>query len=205
MANIGEITAGMTRGICQVCETPVDGRSFYCEDHKPKKAKAPQPVAEIAGVEGAPPRPEPRNVRGNPKGNDYVEVFGPFILGAINSWYVIRMLERLPDGLISEDEAEELIITQREFNSVLLPVARIFATTGVSKKYGKSALENADVLDALNSAVSIAMKLGKLQQLINRTEQYLASQPQSPFVGPVGPVSNPGEPIGLFPFGASRP
>lgn len=138
------------------------------------------------------------------KADDYMAAFGDFILTLFNQWFIIRQLEQLPEGILTQEEAEEFIITEGEMFGVLRPAARVFAASPVSKRYGKQILENSDVLIGLQSLFLIQAKLSKLTRLVEEVKTRYEAQPVPTQSGPVQGTPSSGA-FQLFDFGSPRP
>ena len=202
MGNITDLTAGMTRGVCQVCRTPVDGRSFYCSEHRPARGKA--KTATPLEAMSEPATINPVAVGKTATADNYMAAFGDFILTLFNQWFIIRQLEQLPEGILTQEQAEEFIITEGEMFGVLKPAARVFAASPVSKRYGKQILENSDVLIGLQSLFLIQAKLSKLNRLIEEVKAHYEAQQVAAQGGAVQAEAAPGT-FQLFDFGSPRP
>jgi hypothetical protein len=159
--------AGMVRGECQVCHQKVDGRSFYCSEHKPARSNRKTSEAEPISVGVTPPKSSRKSSKG-PSAETYWSTFGDAIVILLN-YVLLKPLDGVPD---SEPIQEKMMITKDEAQTLTRPLLRVFSQTSISRSKGGTIIENADVIPALIVAMSIVEKMKAIRTIVenNRTE-----------------------------------
>ncbi len=169
MSGIQDAVSGMTRGRCQVCGIEVDGRSYYCAEHKPvKKEKKRTPQAIL--VDSVDP------VDKAPKfitGEHYWKVFGEAIVLGVN-WVILKPLDQFDDA---EALGEALMTPKEEIEAVTKPVLRLFSQTPISKRYGGKIIEHADVLGAFLAAGAIMDRVKTVRRIVRERTAENEAQP----------------------------
>ncbi|MEM3846643.1 MAG: hypothetical protein QXU98_13190 [Candidatus Parvarchaeota archaeon] len=180
--SISDSLKGMVRGECQVCGTPVDGRSYYCAEHKPvrsKKSDKSEPIPESISVGDIPVEPVKVPKKG-PQADHYWRAFGEAIVILLN-YVLLSPLDKIPNG---EQYQDELRIDASEVEPIAKPLLRMFASTSVSKSYGAKVLENADIVPAIFAALSILQKFQTVQQLVKESQgETVQAAPQANLSG----------------------
>ncbi len=165
MSGIQDAVSGMTRGRCQVCGVEVDGRSYYCSEHKPPKREKKQTPRAILVDSVEPVDKAPKIITGE----HYWKVFGEAIVLGVN-WLILKPLDQFEDA---EALGEALMTPKDEVEALAKPVLRLFAQTPVSRKYGGKIIEHADLVGALMAAWSIMDRAKTVQKIVKeRTEQH---------------------------------
>ncbi len=171
------------RGICKVCgEAARDGRSFYCAEHASMSAYQKRKqgnVIDVDAVQELEPTGAkinvPSKIRKQPTGEDYMGTFGDVIVMGLNMWLLGPLAE------LSDEEQDRLIpdlaITDEEFETVLSPLFRFFASTSVSKKYGKTIIGYGDMIAVIPTAITILQKVNKINK-ISKEIKNNGPQPQ---------------------------
>jgi hypothetical protein len=159
--------AGMVRGECQVCHQKVDGRSFYCSEHKPARSNRKTSEAEPISVGVTPPKSSRKSSKG-PSAETYWSTFGDAIVILLN-YVLLKPLDGVPD---SEAIQEKMMVTKDEAQTLTRPLLRVFSQTSLSRSKGGMIIENADVIPALIVAMSIVEKMKAIRTIVenNQTE-----------------------------------
>jgi len=161
--------AGMVRGECQVCHQKVDGRSFYCSEHKPAKpAKTNRRnEAEPISVGVTPPKSSRKSSKG-PSAETYWSTFGDAIVILLN-YVLLKPLDGVPD---TETIQEKMMVSKDEAQTLTRPLLRVFSQTSLSRSKGGTIIENADVIPALIVAMSIVERMKAIRTIVenNQTE-----------------------------------
>jgi len=179
--------AGMVRGECQVCHKTLDGRSFYCEEHKPSKPnrRKNQEVEPISISVSSPKRS-----RKGPSAETYWSTFGDAIVILLN-YVLLKPLDGVPD---SEAIQEKMMVTKDEAQTLTRPLLRVFSQTSISRSKGGTIIENADVIPALIVAMSIVEKMKAIRAIVENTQPGSTSEiiqahnTVGPDLGGFGPV-----------------
>jgi len=179
--------AGMVRGECQVCHAKVDGRSYYCAEHKPSKStRKKNSETEPISISVSPPK----RTRKGPTADTYWATFGDAIVILIN-YLLLKPLDSVPD---SEAIQEKMMLTKDEAQTLTRPLLRLFSQTPISRSKGGTIIENADVIPALIVAMSIVEKMKAIRVIVesNQTgsthEIVQTHKPVGSDVGGFGPV-----------------
>jgi hypothetical protein len=179
--------AGMVRGECQVCHKTLDGRSFYCEEHKPSKPnRRKNQEAEPISISVAPPK----RSRKGPSAETYWNTFGDAIVILLN-YVLLKPLDGVPD---SEAIQEKMMVTKDEAQTLTRPLLRVFSQTSISRSKGGTIIENADVIPALIVAMSIVEKMKAIRAIVENTQPGSTSEiiqahnTIGPDLGGFGPV-----------------
>jgi hypothetical protein len=192
----------MTRGECQVCHIPVDGRSYYCSEHKP--ARPARTTRKNHEREGAPAEPiNVTDLKLNPKeapkkgptADTYWTVFGEVLVLVIN-YVLLKPLDQLPD---SEQVQRELMLTSDEVHTLVRPALRIFSQTSVSKSKGATIVEHADVVPAIFVAMTVVERIRTVRSLVEQQTNPNPERNRETFSSHAGPV-----PVSGFPPGPVR-
>jgi len=163
--------SNMTRGECQVCRVPVDGRSYYCSEHKP--ARPTRTTKTTREREGAPAEPisvtdlklTPKEApKRGPTADTYWSVFGEVLVLFIN-YVLLKPLDQLPD---SEQIQRELMLSSDEVHTLVRPVLRVFAQSSVSKSKGAAIVEHADVVPAIFVAMTVVERIRTVRSLVEQ-------------------------------------
>lgn len=155
--------AGMTRGECQVCHKKLDGRSYYCEEHKPpkpnrKKNSEAKPISISVS--------EPKRSRKGPSADTYWNTFGDAIVILIN-YLLLKPLDSVPN---SDAIQEKLMVSKDEAQTLTRPLLRLFSQTPISRSKGGTIIENADVIPALIVALSIVEKMKAIRAIVEANQ-----------------------------------
>jgi len=181
--------AGMVRGECQVCHKTLDGRSFYCEEHKPPKPnRRKTQEAEPINVSV----PAPKRSRKGPSADTYWRTFGDAIVILLN-YVLLKPLDGVSD---SEAIQEKMMVTKDEAQTLTRPLLRLFSQTSISRSKGGTIIENADVIPALIVAMSIVEKMKAIRVIVENNQPQSGSTSEiiqtsnnvSPDLGGFGPV-----------------
>jgi hypothetical protein len=165
MSGIQDAVSGMTRGRCQVCGVEVDGRSYYCSEHKRAKPSKKQTPTTILVDSVEPIDKAPKTITGE----HYWKVFGEAIVLGVN-WVILKPLDQFDDA---EALGEALMTPKEEVEAVAKPVLRLFAQTPISKRFGGQIIENADLVGALLGAWAIMDRVKTVQRIVReRTGQH---------------------------------
>jgi len=161
--------AGMVRGECQVCHTKVDGRSYYCAEHKPpkpnrKKTQEAEPISISVSA--------PKRSRKGPSADTYWNTFGDVIVVVIN-YFLLKPLDSVPD---SEAIQEKMMVTKDEAQTLTRPLLRVFSQTPLSRSKGGTIIENADVFPALIVAIGILEKMRAIREIVETNRSGSASE-----------------------------
>jgi len=170
--------SNMTRGECQVCHVPVDGRSYYCSEHKPARPARTTRKNHERGAAPAEPisvtdlklTPKEAPKRG-PTADTYWTVFGEVLVLVIN-YVLLKPLDQLPD---SEQVQRELMLSSDEVHTLVRPVLRVFAQSSVSKSKGAAIVEHADVVPAIFVAMTVVERVKTVRSLV---EQHTNPNPE---------------------------
>jgi hypothetical protein len=156
--------ANLVRGECQVCHTKVDGRSYYCADHKPAKSnKKRNTEAEPINISVS---SQKRNNRKGPTAETYWATFGDAIVVLLN-YVLLRPLDSVPN---SDAIQEKLMITKDEAQTLTRPLLRLFSETPISRSNGGAIIENADVIPALLVAMSIIERMKTIRAIVEANQ-----------------------------------
>jgi hypothetical protein len=155
--------SGMTKGECQVCHKKVDGRSYYCEEHKPpkrsrKKEREVEPITISVST--------PKRSRKGPSADTYWDTFGDAIVILLN-YLLLKPLDRVPD---SDAIQEKMMISKDEAQTLTRPLLRIFSQTPLSRSKGGMIIENADVIPAVIVAMSIVERMKAIRAIVERNQ-----------------------------------
>jgi len=182
--------AGMVRGECQVCHKKVDGRSYYCAEHKPlKSSRKKEREAEPISISVSPSK---RSKKG-PSADTYWNTFGDAIVILLN-YLLLKPLDGIPD---SDAIQEKMMISKDEAQTLTRPLLRIFSQTSLSRSKGGTIIENADIIPALIVAMSIVEKMRAIHTIVESNQSRLESSTSeiiqtnnhvSPDLGGFGPV-----------------
>jgi hypothetical protein len=161
--------SGMTKGECQVCHKKVDGRSYYCEEHKPpkrsrKKEREVEPITISVST--------PKRSRKGPSADTYWDTFGGAIVLILN-YLLLKPLDNIPD---SEALQEKFMISKDEAETLTRPLLRIFSQTSLSRSKGRMIIENADVIPALVVALSIIGKMKIIRGIVETNQSGSTSE-----------------------------
>lgn len=147
------------RGVCRVCGEPARKKSaFYCLEHAPVKPdrvttpprdrKRPAEVPEIIEViDKATPT---RATASAPGQREWGKLLGE-IIGYLSVMVAVRMVDHRVEkvGLEqAEAMATDLALSDDEAEKISKPLSRILARSALNKRYGRSIMDNADVLQA---------------------------------------------------------
>jgi len=192
----------MTRGECQVCHVPVDGRSYYCSEHKPARpARSTKKNRERDGAPAEPinvtdikftPKDSPKK---GPTADTYWSVFGEVLVLVIN-YVLLKPLDQLPD---SEQIQRELMLSSDEIHTLVRPVLRVFSQSSVSKTKGAVIVEHADVVPAIFVAMTIVERIRTVRSLVEQQTNPNPERNRETFSSHAGPV-----PVSGFPPGPVR-
>jgi hypothetical protein len=161
--------AGMVRGECQVCHTKVDGRSYYCAEHKPARSnKKKTQEADTISISVSPPK----RTRKGPTADTYWSTFGDAIVILIN-YLLLKPLDSVPD---SEAIQEKMMLTKDEAQTLTRPLLRLFSQTPISRSKGGTIIENADVIPALIVAMSIVEKMKAIRAIVESDQTGRSSE-----------------------------
>lgn len=167
MATIGDSISGMTRGQCQVCGEKLDGRSYYCAEHKPKKSE----TADVITLSDLPEAKTVKVPQKGPRGDHYWSAFGTILVFIVN-YLIFAPAGKLPEELQVTLQSE-LAVTEEELEPVMKPLLRIFSGTSASKKYGSKVLENSDVVPAIFGAIQIIQKMSQVQRILKEYNESI--------------------------------
>jgi len=192
----------MTRGECQVCHVPVDGRSYYCSEHKParparttrknhERDAAPAEPINVADIKFTPKEAPKRG----PTADTYWTVFGEVLVLVIN-YVLLKPLDQLPD---SEQVQRELMLSSDEVHTLVRPALRIFSQTSVSKSKGAAIVEHADVVPAIFVAMTVVERIRTVRSLVEQQTNPNPERNRETFPTHAGPV-----PVSGFPPGPVR-
>jgi hypothetical protein len=155
--------AGMVRGECQVCHTKVDGRSFYCAEHKPAKAsKKKSQEAEPISISVS----TPKRAKKGPTADTYWSTFGDAIVILLN-YAILKPLDSVPG---SDAIQEKMMITKDEAQTLTRPLLRLFSETPLSRSKGGTIIENADVIPAIIVGMSIIERMKAIRAIVESNQ-----------------------------------